>query len=189
MKKYITTLVLVVLFLGLLVFFYLYEANKKDKDESADTLAAKTFNVWEINTDEVKLISIKHSDVEIELAKQEDSTWKITKPKEEKADLEKVNSILDEYKTVEGKGEKITAANLAEFNLEKPKGTVKFKFKDDSEKEINFGDNSIDEVNIYAKTSDNGDVFLTDKYLYDKIKVKADDLKEKKEEPKTEEKK
>lgn len=181
MKKYITTIILVALFLGLLGFFYIYEADKEDKDDGEDTLATKTFDVWDINTDEVKLISIKQGDQDIEIKKQEDDTWKITKPKKEKADLEKINSILDEYKTIEGKGEEITYTELKEFGLEKPKGTVKLKFKDDSEKEIIFGDNSIDEVNIYAKSSERDMVFLADKYLYDKIKVKAADLKEKKE--------
>ena len=187
MKKYITTIILVGLFLGLLAFFYIYEANKESKDEQEDTITTETFDVWDINTDEVKLITIKHGEVEIELNKQEDSTWKITKPKEEKADIEKINSILDEYKKIEGKGEKIDAPSLTEFGLDKPKGTVKFKFNDDSEKEIIFGDNSIDEINIYTKTSDNEYVFLTDKFLYDKIKIKAEDLKEKKEEEKKEE--
>jgi len=50
-----------------------------------------------------------------------------------------------------------------------------------------FGDNSIDEINIYSKTSDTEYVFLTDKFLFDKIKIKAEDLKEVKEEEKKEE--
>ena len=189
MKKYITTIVLVGLFLGLLGFFYIYEADKEDKDDEEEALATETFDIWDINTDEVKEINIKQKDSEIGLKKQEDNTWKIIKPKEEKADIEKVNAILDEYKTIEGKGEEISFTELKEFGLDKPKGTVKFKFNDDSEKEIIFGDNSIDEINIYSKTSDIEYVFLTDKFLYDKIKIKAEDLKEKKEEPKDEEKK
>ncbi len=182
MKKYITTIILVGLFLGLLSFFYIYEADKEDKDDGEETLATETFGIWDINTEEIKEINIKQKDSEIELKKQEDSTWKITKPKEEKADLEKVMAILDEYKTIEGSGEEISFTDLKEFGLNEPKGTVKLKFNDDSEKEIMFGDNSIDEINIYAKASDKEYVFLTDKYLFDKIKIKAEDLKEEKEE-------
>lgn len=179
MKKYTTTIILVGLFLGLLAFFYIFEADKEDKDDLGGVSATQTFGVWDINTDEVKKITIKQNDSEIVLKKQEDSTWKIIKPKEKKADLEKVNAILDEYKMIEGKGEEINFTELKEFGLDKPKGTVVFKFSDDSEKEIIFGDNSIDEVNIYAKASDKEYVFLTDKFLFDKIKIKAVDLEEK----------
>ncbi len=182
MKKYTTTIILVGLFVGLLAFFYLYEVKKEDKSETDDTLAAKTFNVLDVNSDDVKLINIKHDEVEIEINKQEDNTWKITKPKEANADLDKINSILDEYKVIEGKEEKIDASDLKEFGLDKPKGIVKFQFNDDSEKEINFGDNSIDETNIYTKITDQDYVFLTDKFLFDKINVKVEDLKEVKEE-------
>lgn len=187
MKKYITTIILLAVFVGLLAFFYLYEAGKEDKTDDEESLSAKTFAVWDINKDEVVKLNIKYDDKNFEIKREEDDTWKVMKPKEMKANTEKVNSILDEYKSIEGKGEEIQTESLQEFGLEKPKGEVKFKFKDETEKDIIFGDNSIDEVNIYAKTSDSDTVFLTDKFLFDKIKIKIDDLKEEKSEEDKEE--
>lgn len=180
MKKYITTIVLVGVFVGLLAFFYFYEADKEDKTDEESNLA-KTFTIWDINKEEIKELNIKYEGKEFEIKREEDGTWKIIKPKEGKADTEKINSILDEYKSIEGKGEEIQTESLEEFGLEKPKGEAKFKFKDESEKKIIFGNSSIDEVNIYAKTSDSDIVFLTDKFLFDRIKVTEKDLKEKEE--------
>lgn len=180
MKKYITTIILVGVFIALLGFFYFYEANKEDKADEED-ITTKTFAIWDINTDEVAKINIKYENKEFDIKREEDGTWKLVKPTEMKVDTEKINSILDEYKNIEGKGEEIQTDNLSEFGLEKPKGKVSFKFNDESEKSIMFGNSSIDKVNIYAKTSDNETIFLTDKFLYDKIKVTKSDLKEKEE--------
>jgi len=174
MKKYITTIILVVLFVSLLGFFYFFESDKEDKTEEEPI--AETFVVWELNSDEIVAIELEHSKKDIKLVKKEDGNWKL---KDIKIDEDKINSLMDSLQYIEAMGEEITYENLSDFGLEKPDARVKIKLSDGSEKELIFGSLSLGGTEVYVKASDKDYVFLTDKILLDNLKIKEEDLKEK----------
>jgi hypothetical protein len=177
MKKYITTLILVVLFVGLLGYFYFYESDKEDTAE--EEVLETTFTAFETDTGNVKGITIEQEKNVIKLSKSEDGSWKITKPKKSKASNSEVERILASLGQIEGKGEEISYENLKDFGLDEPHTKVILEMNNGEKKEINFGDFSISGMDIYVKTSDGDFIFLTEKLLLDTVVVEEDELKEK----------
>lgn len=176
MRKYITTIVLVVIFLGLLAFFWFYESKREGKQE--EDLLTKTFVVWDLNRDEIISLIFEYDDKMIEVIKKPDNNWEMTKPENAKVKTDKINDILDKLSKIEGKGEEIVYKNLADFGLEKPRAKVTLRFSNDNTKDIILGDENPEGTKIYAKVSDKNFVFLADKFLLNKLKVTEKDLKE-----------
>jgi hypothetical protein len=177
MKKYITTLILVMLFVGLLGYFYFYESGKEDTVEEEE-LAESTFTAFEIDTSAINEIDFEYGKNKIAVKKNDDGSWKIIKPKKAKADTDEIERLLQSLGAIEAKGEEIQYDSLSDFGLEEPAVKVVMKTEEGS-KEVIFGDLSIGGTEVYVKTSEGEYVFLTDKLLLDTMKVKEEELKEK----------
>lgn len=178
MKKYITTIILLVLFIGLIGFFYFFESDKEDK-VAEEEQTAETYVVWELNRDGIEKIILEYNKKIIEIKKSDDGKYKVIKPYEMEASENSINTVIDALSYIEGKGEEIAYEDLADFGLVKPKAKVKLIFNDGSEREIIIGDETLSGMEVYAKTSDNDYIFITDKIILDNIKVKEEDLEEK----------
>jgi len=178
MKKYITTVILLVLFIGLLGFFYFFESGKEDKEEM-DDYEVKNFIVWEFNRNDIKTIDLEYDQKILKIKKLEDGSYKITEPFEIEAEENKISTILDSLSFIEGKGEEISYEKLDDFGLVEPSVKVNIKLEDGSEREIIFGDESIEGMEVYAKVSDKDYIFLIDKILLGNLMIEEEDLKEK----------
>jgi hypothetical protein len=184
MRKYITTIILVVIFLGLLAFFWFYESKKGPTGPGSvspvgeEELQTKTFTVWDLNRDEIISLVIERDDKLIYINKEPDGSFKILKPTEAKAKTDKINEILDKLIKTEGQGEKIPYQNLDDFGLGKPKVKATIRFRDGSARDIIFGDKNPEGVKVYAKVSDKDFVFLIGEDLFNKVNVNEEDLKE-----------
>jgi hypothetical protein len=130
-------------------------------------------------------LTLKTSTEEIELQKDEEGKWQITKPEKAKAKEEKVDSIENTLASLKA----IDFAedyDLKKHQLDKPQISITAILEDKEEKIILIGKKHEEKDQYYVKNQAKKTIFLVGKYQIDKMNKTLKDLKEeeKKEEAK-----
>lgn len=172
--KFLTTAILVAIFLGLLIFVLFYEKEKEPKEEEG----VVSFQVWKFEKSEITEIVFERRDQEEIVLERYENEWKIIRPDQIKAKTAKIENILDDLSDLKSEKKIEGVENLADFGLNNPEIKVTLKFKDSSSKNIIFGLKNPQGTSYYTKVSDKDYVFLTSIILYDSLKVDFDSLKE-----------
>ncbi|MBU1178668.1 DUF4340 domain-containing protein [Patescibacteria group bacterium] len=175
LKKFQSTLVLVVVFAALLVFVYFVEKDREVKDEKE--VAEETYNVIDIDKTQVKEIIFEQPDKKTRVIKEGEG-WKIIEPITYQARASKIDETLDTINKLEG-NQKIDSTDLTEFKLDKPVVKVTLLMKNDTQYEILLGDKNPQESGIYVKTSTQAAVYLANNTLIEtQLKLDEEVLKE-----------
>lgn len=136
-------------------------------------------------------LTLKTLTEEIELQKDEEGKWQITKPEKAKAKEEEVDAIettLASLKAVDFAED----YDLKKYQLDKPQISLTAILEDKEEKQILIGKKDEEKSQHYVKNQAKKTIFLVGKYQIDKMNKTLQDLKEeekKEEAKKTDEKK
>ncbi|MEA5579169.1 DUF4340 domain-containing protein [Anabaena sp. UHCC 0451] len=165
-----TTLILIILALGLGGFIYFHEIRGATQQEEAKENKQQIFS---FSVDDVQSLSIKTKDITLNLessSKPEPPKWLIKSPISEPANDAIVSYLMNLL--VKGKGEKIvlTSPNqLSEFGLEQPQATIDIQLKNQKTHQLILGKPNFNNSFLYAKIDPNNNrneninVFLVSK--------------------------
>jgi hypothetical protein len=175
-----TTVVLLVVVLGLGLFIKFYE-SKRPGTEDAETRAK---NVINIERDKIDGILIQNGDDKIDLRKR-DQKWRLETPVKDQADNAVVDNLLSDLEswqkqtTIPAKEIDADKGRLAEFGLNKPKLRLKLTGQG-APPEIWFGKDAALEGKMYVRFENSKDTFLVPQSIRKDIEKKADDFRDKK---------
>lgn len=172
--KFKTTLILVVIFFGLLAFVYFYESKRPTKKEENETGIEK-IEVWKFNKDEITELNITNEDGQFLIVRKNDK-WQVKKPSEFEAKNEEIDKILNNLSTLTAEKE-IQPENLSDFGLDSSKIRASLKFKNGLTKELLIGNENPVGTMVYIKVSDRDKVFLVSNTLKDDLNFKEEKLK------------
>ena len=136
-------------------------------------------------------LTLKTLTEEIELQKDVEGKWQITKPEKANAKEEEVDAIeitLASLKAVDFAED----YDLKKYQLDKPQISITAILEDKEEKKILIGKKDEEKSQYYVKNQAKKTIFLVGKYQIDKMNKTLQDLKEeekKEEDKKTDEKK
>ncbi|MDB9375473.1 DUF4340 domain-containing protein [Nodularia sphaerocarpa] len=163
MKLPKTTLILILVALGLSGFVYFYEIKGQTQREEVKTQQQKIFSFTE---KDIQSLTIKTKDITLNLQRNTEvgnSQWLLTSPTTEPA-----NDAIVAYLTnllVQGQSDRTlsTPANqLDEFGLDQPLATININLKNQTSHQLIVGKPDFNSRFLYAKTDsatpDNGNV-------------------------------
>jgi hypothetical protein len=131
-------------------------------------------------------LTLKTLTEEIELQKDEEGKWQITKPEKAKAKEEEVDTIENTLASLKA-DDFAEDYDLKKYQLDKPQISITAILEDKEEKRILIGKKDEEKSQYYLKNQAKKTIFLVGKYQIDKMNKTLQDLKE--EDKKTDEKK
>lgn len=156
MKLPKTTLILILLALGLGSFVYFHEIKGKNQQTEIKTQKQRIFA---FNADDVQYLTIKVKEITLQLEKRttsEKPQWEIKSPISAPANDAIVAYLMDLL--VEGKCERIvsvSSAELSEFGLDKPVATIDVKLKNQQSHQLILGKGDFNNQFLYAQADGN----------------------------------
>ncbi len=125
---------------------------------------------------DIKSITLTNEHGQIALAK-DGGEWTLKKPFEAGVESTEMNSFLSQITSAEAEEfVSESADDLAKYGLDNPKVTLTAQLNDGAEKTISVG---VKEDSHYAKVSTRAQVFKISSLLYDKLNIKASELRNK----------
>lgn len=156
MKLPKTTLLLILLALGLGSFVYFHEIKGKNQQTEIKTQKPKIFA---FNADDVQSLTIKFKETTIQLEKRnlsEKPQWEIKSPISAPANDAIVSYLMDLL--VKGKSERtvsVSPTELSEFGLDKPVATIDVKLKNQQNHQLILGKGDFNNQFLYAQADGN----------------------------------
>jgi ribosomal protein L23 len=161
MKLPKTTLILILLALGLGSFVYFHEI--KGKTQKIEIKAQKQ-KIFAFTADDVQSLTIKFKETTLQLEKRNTSEkpqWEIKSPISALANDAIVSYLMDLL--VDGKSERtlpISPAELSEFGLDKPVATIDVKLKNQQSHQLILGKGDFNNQFLYAQADANKNMNL-----------------------------
>ena len=156
MKLPKTTLILILLALGLGSFVYFHEIKGKNQQTEIKTQKQKIFA---FNADDVQYLTIKVKEITLQLEKRNTSEkpqWEIKSPISAPANDAIVSYLMDLL--IEGKSERtvsVSPTELSEFGLDKPVATIDVKLKNQQNHQLILGKGDFNNQFLYAQADGN----------------------------------
>jgi hypothetical protein len=170
--KFKTTLILFVVFLGLLAFILLFDVKDVGKEAPGDKLV-------DLLSDDVESITFKTEEQTITFKREGEDDWLISDPIEAKADKYEVDRIANDFSSLEiDRVVEEEPENLEKYGIPQKEISLKFKGKEMPVKVLVGMENPLDQK-FFAKREDETRVVLissTHKTLFEK---KVFDFREK----------
>ncbi|MBI3782540.1 MAG: DUF4340 domain-containing protein [Deltaproteobacteria bacterium] len=167
-----STLILLVVLLGLGGYMYWVELPKEKEEAQKKTL-------FQFKTDEVAEVSLVYQDHEIALKKQGDE-WHMTKPLDVGADKVSVDNLVNAISECEVKKELTDASSdLSVYGLDKPFATVTVKLKDKQLPAVSIGKNTPVGFSTYISRADDKKILLAGSAFRSGMDKQAKDLRDK----------
>ena len=155
-----STLVLLVVLLGLLGYIYYMKPLSEDPVEQK----AKVFTV---EPDKIEEVRIKASSGETTLLKKRNGTWELVEPVTARADQSEVSGIITNLASLET--QRVIDENpgdVAKYGLATPKTVVSFRRTGDKDlSQLQLGDQTATGGDMYAKRPSEKKVFLVSSFL------------------------
>lgn len=151
-----TTLILLLLALGLGGFVYFYEIRGATQRQEVKENQKQIFS---FNADDVQVLNIKTKDITLNLErsdKPKPPKWLIKSPISEPANDAIVSYLMDLL--VKGKSEKIIATpvdKINNFGLDEPKATIDIKLKNQQNHQLILGNPNFNKRFLYAQIDPN----------------------------------
>ena len=161
MKLPKTTLILILLALGLGGFVYFHEVKNRTQQIATKTQKQKIFS---FTAADVQSLTIKIKDTTLQIEKRNTSEkpqWEIKSPISALANDAIVAYLMDLL--VEGKTERIvsvTPTELSEFGLDKPVATIDVKLKNQQSHQLILGKGDFNNQFLYAQADSNKNMNL-----------------------------
>lgn len=187
MKFNRTTVILVILALGLSTFIYIAEKNNDFITQIDSDNTSKSEKIFPFDTEEIKTISIDNNQQKITFAKTENQIkpWEMTSPEKTKASDAAISFLTNLFHQATNQQEiPDTEKNLEEYGLQQPNGTIKLTLNNGDEYTVNLGNSNFDNTKIYAQIifpqsqSGKPKIFLISKSFQYAIKRDFDEWKE-----------
>jgi len=170
--RFRSTIILIVLLLGLGAYVYWVEYPKAQEEAKKKTLV-------DFKADDATEVSLSYADREIALKKVDDN-WRLTKPLETLADATTVKNLINAIAECEVKKEVTDAsADLSQYGLDKPLVTIGVKVKDKQLPAILVGKNTPIGASTYVQRADDKKIVLTNSAFRAGMDKKASDLRDK----------
>ncbi|HLO88628.1 MAG TPA: DUF4340 domain-containing protein [Nostocaceae cyanobacterium] len=153
MKLPRTTLILVLIALGLGGFVYFYEIRGKTQREE---IKAQQQKIFSFSADDIQSLTIKTKDSTLQLEKRnslDKPAWSIKSPVTELANDAIVSYLTDLL--VKGKSERILSISpneLKDFGLDQPQATIDIKLKNQQSHQVILGKSDFNNRFLYAQT-------------------------------------
>jgi hypothetical protein len=161
MKLPKTTLILILLALGLGGFVYFHEI--KGKNQQAE-IKIQNQKIFAFTADDVQSLTIKIKETTLQLERRNTSEkpqWEIKSPISALANDAIVSYLMDLL--VKGKSERtvlISSAELSEFGLDKPVATIDIKLKNQESHQLILGKGDFNNQFLYAQADSNKNMNL-----------------------------
>jgi len=161
MKLPKTTLILILLALGLGGFVYFHEIKNKTQQTATKTQKQKIIS---FTAADVQSLTIKIKDTTLQIEKRNTSEkpqWEIKSPISALANDAIVSYLMDLL--VKGKSERtvlISSAELSEFGLDKPVATIDIKLKNQESHQLILGKGDFNNQFLYAQADSNKNMNL-----------------------------
>ncbi len=175
-----TTLILLVLVVGLGVWIKFFE-SKKPNTEMATRRAGQVVN---FDRDKLEGIAIQNGDDRIELQRQA-GKWRLTRPVQDQADNAAIDNLISDLEnwrkegTIAAKDVTADKGRMTEFGLSQPKLRLHL-LGPDAPPEILFGKDTAFQGQIYVRFADAKDVFIATENVRTDISKKPDDFRDRK---------
>lgn len=156
-----TTLILILLALGLGGFVYFHEI--KGKNQQAE-IKIQNQKIFAFTADDVQSLTIKIKETTLQLERRNTSEkpqWEIKSPISALANDAIVSYLMDLL--VKGKSERtvlISSAELSEFGLDKPVATIDVKLKNKQSHQLILGKGDFNNQFLYAQADSNKNMNL-----------------------------
>ena len=157
-----STLVLLVILIGLGSYIYFVDRNRTP---SGEEVKEKLFA--DVKTEDVEEVQIKSADGETSRVQKVDGKWQVVEPITAAADEGELSSITGSLATIDiQRVVDENAANLAEYGLEPARVEVAFRTKGQKEpRRILLGEKTPTGGDLYARLPDQKRVFLVSSFL------------------------
>lgn len=159
MKLPRTTLILVLLALGLGGFVYFFEIRGATQREAAQ---AKEKQIFSFAADDIQALNISSKNSKVSLERNPDSSqknkWLLKSPSQEAASNASVSYLTDLL--VKGKSDtkiSTSAKELAEYGLNKPQATIEIELKNKEVYKLILGNSDFQDRSLYARKKVNSD--------------------------------
>lgn len=169
--RFRSTLVLLLLLVGLGAYVYWVEVPKSEEEAKKKTL-------FEFKADDVTEVSLVYADSEIVLKKAGED-WRLIKPLDTAADATTVKNLINAIAEAEVKKTFDDAANLAQYGLDPPFAKVTVKLKDKDLPTVLVGKSTPVGFSAYVKRVDEPKVVLTTAAFRSGMDKKVKDLRDK----------
>jgi hypothetical protein len=177
MRGFRSTLILLLILVGLGAYIYFVDSKKEPDSELASEKKDKAFSV---EADKIEELNIKGSTGTTSL-KKTGGKWEMTAPEATAADESEVSGITSNIASLEI--QRVVEENptdLKEFGLVEPKIDLAFKAAGDKDfKHLLIGDKTGTGGDLYAKFPDKKRVFLISSYLESTFNKATFDLRDK----------
>ena len=161
MKLPKTTLILILLALGLGGFVYFHEIKGKNQQTE---IKIQNQKIFAFTADDVQSLTIKIKETTLQLERRNTSEkpqWEIKSPISALANDAIVSYLMDLL--VNGKSERtvlISSAELSEFGLDKPVATIDIKLKNQQSHQLILGKGDFNNQFLYAQADSNKNMNL-----------------------------
>jgi hypothetical protein len=156
-----STIVLIVVFAGLIGYIYYLNRDGATESETKEKAFAS------VNAEDIEEVRIKSADGETSRAQKTDGAWQLTEPVQAAADENELTSIANSLASLEM--QRVVDENppdLTQYGLEPARVEVSFRTKGDKEpKRILFGERTPTGGDLYARFPDQRRVFLVSSFL------------------------
>jgi len=175
-----TTLVLLLLVIGLGVWIKFFESKKPNTEETQ----RQAGNVVNFDREKLEGISIQNGEDKIVL-KREQGKWRLTEPVNDQADSATVDNLLSDIETWRKEGavpaKEVSAdkGRMTEFGLVQPKLRMQL-IGSGAPAEIFFGKDTAFSGTMYVRLADSKDVFLAAQKVRTDISKKPDEFRDRK---------
>jgi len=175
-----TTLVLLLLVIGLGVWIKFFESKKPNTEETQ----RQAGNVVNFDREKLEGISIQNGEDKIVL-KREQGKWRLTEPVNDQADNATIDNLLGDIETWRKEGavpaKEVSAdkGRMTEFGLVQPKLRMQL-IGSGAPAEIFFGKDTAFSGTMYVRLADSKDVFLAAQKVRTDISKKPDEFRDRK---------
>ncbi len=171
-NKWITPLILLVIFIGLAVYVFKFERGEAPKEKQ----------VFRFRKEDVTRLQIKYDETTLVCSKSGDE-WKINQPIQTYGSKDEIERLIERIATLQAQRfiSKQVKLSDADTGLDKPKVEISLWLKGRSQPEtLSFGGETPISSNVYARRGSNGTIFTVYSSLPDTFKKKPEDLRDKK---------
>jgi hypothetical protein len=169
--RFRSTVVLILLLIGLGAYVYWVEVPKSQEE-------AKKKTILDFKPDDVTAVSLAYSDREV-VMKKSGEDWRLTKPLDAAADSTTVKNLINAIAEAEVKKTFDDASDLAQYGLDQPFAKVTVTVKDKELPTILVGKSTPVGYSAYAKKADEPKVLLTTSAFRSGMDKKVKDLRDK----------
>ncbi len=173
MRRLWSTMALVVVLAGLGAYIYFVDSKRP-----VSSIEEKQ-KVFAVEADKIQEITIRSGD-ETSTLRKVDGTWKMTAPVDADVDQTEISSLTSNLASLEiNRVIEENAPNLGEFGLANPRIEVSFKGENDTAGQIQIGDKTATQSDLYAVKPGEKRVFVISSYQETTLAKKPFDLRDK----------